>query len=194
MGAALGLGPLPSENGDENDELGCMTETIETERGNETNEGLRDAWSDGRVGARMGEACWRMRRRPERPRPLSWSVTMGERARESNSAAAALASNEKRMRDLSGASAVRRRLPVLRFFGMWRGRASWLELEMGGEVETEFELLLLRASFEGSVAGTVLGALTVMSAVFGESEDVVVLTSSSVLPWWSTLFSEGFVS
>lgn len=40
-----------------------------------TTEGLReDAFELGRVGAREGGCCCRMRRRPERPKPCSWSV------------------------------------------------------------------------------------------------------------------------
>lgn len=42
-------------------------------------EGLLDTGveDEGRVGARMGGCC-RIRRRPDMPRPWSWSVTMGD--------------------------------------------------------------------------------------------------------------------
>jgi hypothetical protein len=40
-----------------------------------TTEGLReDAFELGRVGAREGGCCCRIRRRPESPKPCSWSV------------------------------------------------------------------------------------------------------------------------
>lgn len=48
---------------------------IEVDRERVTTEGLReDALEFGMVGLREG-GCWRMRRRPERPRPCSWSAT-----------------------------------------------------------------------------------------------------------------------
>lgn len=37
-------------------------------------DGLRLPGADGRVPVRRGGGCCRMRRRPERPRPWSWSV------------------------------------------------------------------------------------------------------------------------
>lgn len=37
-------------------------------------EGFRLPGADGRVPVRRGSGCCRMRRKPERPRPWSWSV------------------------------------------------------------------------------------------------------------------------
>lgn len=122
------------------------------------------------LGARVGLCCWRIRLRPERPNPWSWSYMMGLLDRErgqrhsqsggeqfkllrvpklwtrgaspappsgeanlvrlSCSAAATLASNENRMRDLdlswglSEVSAMLAKFPVLLFLGIWRLGAS----------------------------------------------------------------------
>ena len=89
---------------------------IDADLGGDVNE---DEGEEGTVGTRDG-GCWRIRRRPDAPRPCSCSGTIGDLAIGSNSVDAP-ASKEKRILPFSLVLDISAsRFPVLRFFGRKR--------------------------------------------------------------------------
>ena len=82
-----------------------------------------DSGDGGSVGVREGGYC-RIRRRPETPRPCSFSGKIGDLAIESCSLGFPLSSEKRILAAAFEASA--KRLPVLRFFGIEMMLGAWV--------------------------------------------------------------------